>query len=384
MSRIKLVRIMLLFFYAILCSCVQQTPKNVSDTGKNIAVSHAKGFEIIQHEGYKTINVFNPWQNAKDITYSYVLYNHKNDLPKGIKPDAMVNTPVKKVVCLSLTHIAVIDLLGKTNTIKGVSGAKYISNQQVSKQVEQGKTKDVGYDQGLNYEVVVSLKPDLVIAYGVTSEAANYINKLRELNIPVVINAEYLESSPLGKAEWMKFIAAFYDKEDVAAALFDSIEQQYNALVGLTLDIENKPVVLSSLPWKDTWYVPGGNSYFAKLIEDAGGRYLWRDNDAHESIPLAIETVIGRAGEADVWINTGTAKVKNDILKTDQRLKNIRPFKMDMVFNNNAKQNNAGGNEFWETGVVQPQVLLRDLIEIFHPGLLDHDLYYYHQLKSKH
>jgi iron complex transport system substrate-binding protein len=169
----------------------------------------------------------------------------------------------------------------------------------------------------------------------------------------------------------------------LASQKFDSIEAQYNHLLEVSATVEQKPRVLSSLPWKDTWYVPGGRSYFARLIKDAGGDYIWKENKSHESIPLAIEEVIAKGSDADIWINTGTAKYKVDILGKDERLKSIQAYQNNKVYNNNARQNSAGGNAFWETGIVKPHVLLKDLIEIFHPELLNHDLYYYQNLKNK-
>ncbi len=384
MNKLHNIVLLLVFIFFVSCIQDQSAKKNRKQKkGVGIEIKYAKGFTITRFDGYKKIVVANPWQHAKDISYNYIIYEDKNVLPDNLKADAFIQVPVKRVVCLSLTHISLIDLIEETHTIVGVSGKHFVSNMHLKEQINKGIIKDVGNDQHLNYEMLISLKPDLVVAYGVTAKATNYINKLRELDIPAVINAEYLESSPLGKAEWVKFMAAFYNKEKLADKKFRMIERNYNELVAKTDNINEKPIVLSSLPWKDTWYIPGGNSYFAQLIRDAGGEYIWHKDNSNESIPLSIEEVIAKANKADIWINTGTAKTRKDIIDKDVRLKKVKAFKNGMVFNNNLRQNDAGGNAFWETGVVNPHILLKDLIEIFHPGLIDHKLYYYHQLKSK-
>ena len=163
---------------------------------------------------------------------------------------------------------------------------------------------------------------------------------------------------------------------------FSEIEKEYNKLKQKAQNINNKPVVLSSLPWKDVWYIPGGNSFQARLIEDAGGDYLWKNNESHESIPLSIETVFSEAQNADIWINTGTADSNKQILGVDQRFENFKSLKNKQIFNNNNKLSVNGGNDYWETGIVQPHIILKDMIKIFHPELLpNYNLYYYKHLK---
>ena len=255
---------------------------------------------------------------------------------------------------------------------------KLVSNKEVRKNIKNNKVIDIGYDQNMDFETILSLQPDLIFSYGITGENISYLNKLKELGIKVVMNAEYLENTPLGKAEWIKFMAEFYGKRKMGGFIFDTIENKYNNLLELTANIKSKPVVMSGLPWKDAWYVPGGNSFAANFIEHAGGRYIWHDNENNEAIPLDIEAVVNKAINAEIWINPGAAMNLDDILSVDERLKNIKALKQGEVYNNNARLTKREGNDYWESVVINPQVILQDLIKIFHPGLLPgHELVYY-------
>jgi iron complex transport system substrate-binding protein len=221
----------------------------------------------------------------------------------------------------------------------------------------------------------------MVLAYGIHAETANQYKKLEELGINVVLNGEYLETSPLGKLEWVKFLAAFYNVLAETTQKFDKVEEEYLKLSSMYTNLKTKPKVMSGMPWKGVWYVPGGSSYIARMISDAGGYYIWNSIPQRESIPLNFEKVIEHANEADIWINTGQAKTLIDILSEDERLGMIRSFKERQVYNNNARANNTGGNDFWESGLIHPQIILKDLIKIFHPQLLpDYTLVYYKKL----
>lgn len=348
------------------------------DTVKNL---YAAGFRIIKHLSNTTIEIKNPWEHANNIVIKYILSNKAGFEDKACS-NIFIKVPVHRVVCMSTTHIAFLDALGVLGTIKGISGSKLVSNHTIVNGLNRKELVDIGYEQQLNYEMLVSLKPDILFAYGVGSEVSGDIHKLRELGIPVVLVGEYLETHPLAKAEWIKFFAEFFNKQELAAKIFDTINYQYNTLKGISLKDSFKPSVIINLPWNGSWYVAGGKSYIAQLIEDAGGNYLWKSYKTRESFPIKFESVFHFSSAADIWINAGTATSKQDILSVDSRLSNLKPFKMDNVYNNNLRLNNYGGNDFWESGVMNPQIILKDLIKIFHDKLLpDYKLYYYKNLQ---
>ena len=344
--------------------------------------NYATGFKIISHNSYKEVVVYNPWQGAGNIKYKYILINEGEKYLRELDDNTqIINIPVKRVVCLSTTHIAYIDLLSETASIIGVSTPSSINNKKIKKSVEESKISNVGNDNHLNYEMIIKLKPDLVITYGVGTESVRHINKLKELGVNVVVIAEYLEETLLAKAEWLKFISFFYNKEEVAEKEFNIIKNEYNNLKKDVEILKNRPKVLAELPWKGVWYVPGGHSNIAGLINDAGGEYLWKNNKSKESIALSIESVYEKAQEADIWINIGSAENIGDILMKDERLSNLNVLKNNNIFNNNAMKNDHGGNDFWESGVVNPHIILKDLIHIFHPEIYpNYELVYYKKI----
>lgn len=372
-------RIVVIILISLLISCngIKDDEKKSKIVPKTTSLSFADGFDIEYHTDYKLITVHNPWQGAQEVDYKYLLVNKNADVP-NIKVDLIIKTPIKKIICLSTTHIAFIDVLNETNSVMGVSGKDYVNNEKIRERIDKKEVVDVGFDNSLNYELIAGLNPDLVITYGVGSQVAGYNQKLNDLGIKTIICAEYLEDHPLGKLEWIKFLAAFYNKDNEANEYFNKIESEYRQLLSLTDTISKKPYVLFGLPWKDVWYVPGGKSYLAKLVDDAGGTYIWDDNESRESNPYDIESMFVLASKANVWLNTGSVNRKSDILKLDSRFEKFKPFNESAIFNNNNQTNIYGGNDYWEKGLVEPHIVLKDMIKIFHPDLLkDHSLVYY-------
>ena len=371
----------LIFFYG--CRSRQSGKSfEYQQTSISDSIKYASGFRFNRFKNVLIIRVFNPWEGAKGIEYKYILCPRGSKVPDSLRGNPIIYTPVKRVVCLSTTHVAQLSFIGRVNTLVGVAGSNFITDTLARKMINDGKVMDVGFDQALNYEVILSLKPDMVLAYGIHAETANQYKKLEELGINVVLNGEYLETSPLGKLEWVKFLAAFYNVLAETTQKFDKVEEEYLKLSSMYTNLKTKPKVMSGMPWKGVWYVPGGSSYIARMISDAGGYYIWNSIPQRESIPLNFEKVIEHANEADIWINTGQAKTLIDILSEDERLGMIRSFKERQVYNNNARANNTGGNDFWESGLIHPQIILKDLIKIFHPQLLpDYTLVYYKKLK---
>jgi iron complex transport system substrate-binding protein len=339
----------------------------------------AKGFQIEKYDGFKIVRVFNPWQHAQGVEYKYVLTNNASSVPDSLKKFDVIITPVKRVVCLSTTHLAFIRELNQEDAICGVSAPEFIYDSLVRKRVDDERIRNVGYDQAMNIETIISLKPDFVMAYGVGSESSGQFQRLKQLGIKVVFNAEYLERTPLGKAEWINFVGAFFDLEDSAAHIFSRTAGNYTTLSAKAAAKSEKPMILSGLPWKGVWYVPGGKSYASRFIYDAGGDYLWKEDEGSESIPLSLEAVMERSNRASIWINPGSALSLPEIITMDPRMKNVKSLRESMVFNFNLRRSPGGGNDFWESGVVHPDWVLKDLIAIFHPDLIPNHTFVYYQ-----
>jgi iron complex transport system substrate-binding protein len=229
--------------------------------------------------------------------------------------------------------------------------------------------------------LLVELHPDLVMTFGIDETSKTKLNKLESLGQKVVLNSEYMENHPLGKAEWIKFVGAFYDKDSLANAIYSNIESEYQKLVELTQRIEARPSVFVGMPWNGAWYLAGGKSFQAQLFKDAGANYLWAENTETSSFVVDKEVIFEKAFDADYWINLNAFNSITEVLTVHSKFAAFKSVKNKQVFNNNLKVNKASGNDYWESGVINPHVVLADLIQIFHPNLIEHELVYYKQLE---
>jgi iron complex transport system substrate-binding protein len=369
------------FFIFVLIVLFSGCNRSENNNHRNNSNHYAHGFQIEKTGDITKITVFNPWEKAENVSIRYFLVEKDKPVPDSLAGERIIRTPVERVICLSTTHIGFLDALEETTSVTGISGSQYVSNQKVRKRMIKGEVPDVGYGQNLNYELMVNQNPELVMVYGIGSEVTSYVQKLEELGIPVVMVAEYLEESPLGKAEWIKFFGTLFQKENEAQHYFGQVENEYHRLKKLAAEASEKPKVLVGSPYKDSWWIPGGNSYLANLIADAGGDYLGKENPSNESYVISFEHALTFAHKADVWINIGNLASKDEILSTDERFKNFGVFKNGKLFNNIKQLGNHGGNDFWEGGTVNPHVVLHDLIAIFHPALAEKDMVYYQEIK---
>jgi len=357
----------------------KRSPFDKSGIVRNV---EASGFTIQQKESWLKLTVATPWQKSTDNIFEYHLLKRGGKIPDELKKQQVIFTPVTRVVCLSTTHIGFLDALGEVSSIVGLSGSNYLTNQQVRKGISENRIREVGYEQGLNYEMIIQLKPDVVFAYGIGAEINTQINKLHDLGIPVILVGEYLEQSPLAKAEWLKFFGAFFDKEAIATSKYEKIKSNYQAIKSIAGKVQERPSVLTGLPFKDTWWIAGGRSNLAVLIEDAGGKFLWSENSSKEAFPVSLEEVFLRAAKADFWINCGSVNSKNELLAFDSRYSDLPVVKNQRIYNNNLRAVSGGGNDYWESGVVHPDLVLADLVKILHPEISgDGDFYYYKKIE---
>ncbi len=374
--------VLIIIIIALSVVACRDNIENISDRRSgNGNIVHARGFDIHEFENYRVLEVYNPWQGARDVLFNYILLQQGQELPAIIPEGKVIRTPVRSVICLSTTHVALLDFIDETGVITGISGSEFIYNPELREKIDSKELPDIGYDMNLDYERILTLDPDIILAYGVGAEAGAWLDRLRSLGMNVIMVGEYLEGSPLAQTEWVKFIGHLFNKQDIVNEKFTKTESDYIELKRLASDVGNRPVVMSGLPWRENWFVPGGRSHFATLIDHAGGEYLWSGNTRRENFPVNIETVIEKGSAADFWINTGTATKKSEIESSDKRLVTLRPFHTDRVYNNNARLNRYGGNDYWESGIVNPQLILSDMIHILHPELLpDHKPVYYKKL----
>lgn len=376
--------LLLLLIILLGVSCNQGTAvKNeFSVKYENSIIQYAKRLKIENKNNYSQVTVYDPWQDAKGISQSWYLVKKGSKPPAESDPASVIFIPVKRIICMSTTHVAMISALDEENSIAGMSGTDFLFNESILEKSENGLIGEIGYEENLNKERIIGLSPDILIAYGIGSESAGYLSKLIEMGIKILFNADYLEEDPLGKAEWIKLFGALYGKEYLADSLFTDMENKYLSLKNyINENINARPEVLLGLPFRDTWYISPGNSYISCLIDDAGGNYLWRDNHSSVSMPLGIENVYLKAVNADYWLNTGNINNKKEILAIDGRLASLRCFKEGNVFNNNKRVSPKGGNDYWENGCINPHIILKDIASILHPYLFNEkgDEYFFYK-----
>lgn len=337
---------------------------------------YARRFALLTDDRGPVLRVMNPWQGAENITCDYRLVA---DTTVALQPGE-IRWPIRSAVCMSSSHVAFFDAVGAVGAVKGVSGIDFISNPAV----HAAEVRDVGYDNNLDYEAIVALRPDAVFMYGLTGENAAAA-KLEQLGVPVVYIADYLENDPLGRAEWIVPFGWLVGRMDDAVAQFMHTENEYKSLGELAaaaVGAEARPKVMLNAPYKDVWYLPGDRSYMVRLLDDAGGDYLGRGEDTDVSRPTSAEKALLLMAEADFWLNPGMARDLAQLEADNRRFADLPVVRAGRVFNNNARITPMGGSDFWESGAVRPDVVLADLIRILHPEWLpDHDLYYFRKLE---
>lgn len=348
-------------------------------TGEKVKIKYAKGFTIRYYNRYKVVNILSPFEKTTD-TIRYVLVPRGTTPPRGIANSHIIETPIRSLVGMSSMHVGLAGFLGVDDILVGLGNLKYVSSPKVIQRINEKKIVEVGQDQTLNEERLINMHPDLIMAVGSPSARLDKYHTLNEAGIPVLINSEWVETTPLGRAEWVKLLAALMDKEAVVNQKFAEVEREYNRLTALTRKVARKPSIISGMNSKDAWFVPDGDSYMTQFFRDAGGSYHWSTTKATGSLPLNFETVYPIALEADYWLNVGIGTIasKADILAKDPRYADFKAFKSGQIYSYSKRINSRGSNDFWESGAVNPQVVLADLIKILHPELMPkHELVYY-------
>lgn len=364
--------------------CVERYHPKVDYFPKKARIRHATGFSIEYRKHYKILTVLRPWPDAEQ-QFRYVLVQCGTPRPSGFDGQQLIEVPISTITVLSPTHLPHLEQLREVSSLVGISDRDLVYSARIRDQLTTGEVKAVGRGATLNIEVVLELAPELVTAVGHDQPQYNAHPLLERAGVHVVINSEYMEDSALGRAEWLKFTAAFFNKEGIAERSFGEAERRYKAYAAMTERIpeEQRPTVFGGALFRDTWHVPGGGSFVAQLIHDAGGRYLWAEDTHRASVPLSFEVVYERAANADYWL-TGRLGwlTRADMRAENKRYASFKAFRAGQVYNSNARVNGQGANDFWERGVVEPQTLLADLIKILHPNLLpEHRLRFFRWLE---
>lgn len=369
----------LIIILSVFYSCNQKNNKIVEYNEVVYQPKHASGYQIKKSNDSSNINIsiYNPWQGAKNEISDFLIINEEDYDSKDF-PKQYLLKEAKRIVCMSSTHIAMLDELDATDRIVGVSGKSYVSNPKVR---ENKEIKDVGYEGNIDYETLISIKPDIVLLYSVNS-ASGMEPKLKEFGIPYIYIGDYMEESPLGKAEWMVAIGELIGKREIGIEKFHDIENQYlNLKEKVAQGDFNRPKIMVNAPYSDSWFMPSSDSYIANMIDDAGGEYIYKKIKGNSSRPIDMEEAFKLVAESDYWINPGTANSIDELKSMVPKLSIAGLIQEGKIYNNNYRSTPGSGNDFFESGTVNPHIVLKDLIKIFHPELIDENFTYYHRLE---
>jgi iron complex transport system substrate-binding protein len=372
--------ITLTLFILIACNSVPEKEINKALSIDSLTLKYANGFSVKYYDGYKIVEVKRPYMNSKS-SFEYILVSDSDKLPSSLKDQRIINIPLESLVCTSTTHVPLLDYLNETDKLTGFTTTDYISSEKMRNRINNGSVSELGVDSDINLEKLIELNPDMVMAYSIGGDYGQF-NKIEQMGIPVVLNAEYLEEHPLGRAEWLKFMAVFFNKEQMADSVFNKIEKKYNDLKSLADTNKKAPTILSGVVYGDTWYLPGGRNYAAKLMYDAGGNYLWSSDSTTGFLELSFEAVYEKANQADLWIGVANFENLTSIIETDTRYGQFKAFKKGAVYSSNWRKGAKGGSEYLELGYLRPDLILGDLIKIIYPDKLpNHELYFHQKLE---
>lgn len=367
----------------LLSTSCKKTPKDTTPlTVMYLApqnIEYASGFTIKNQESYKEIKIITPWPDAKE-ELTYILHPKGTEKPFKSPNAIFIEVPIDRVVVTSTTDIPMLEYMNLEEKLVGFPHTDYISSEKTRALITNGAIKELGEEWSLNTEVVLELSPELVVGFSSSGDTKAY-DLIQKTGIPVVINGSWLEEHPLGRAEWIKFIAAFFGKEKLAEDIFQNIKKEYDQATTLAQNTTSSPTVLSGNMFKDVWHVPGGNSFVAKFLKDAHTTYLWEDVQKNGSLILSFESVLEKAQNAELWIGSGNSKSLDVLKEKNHRYALFDAFKNKAVYSSTLKMGSEGGLIYYELGPMRPDLILKDIIKIAHPELLiDYEPYFFEKL----
>ncbi len=346
-------------------------------------VRHAERLAIRYEPNYKVVTVSDA--NFEGASFTYVLVQCGTPDPPlegDLASATVIEVPVSSMAVMSTTILPGLDGIDRLDVLAALDSFDFVQNERVRELIDAGELVRTGtLSFELDIETLVDLGPDVILA-NLFGPAAEELGPLDAVGLVGVVDADYRETTPLGRSEWMKLAAVLLNEESAVNELFDMVEQDYQTTAALVADVETRPQVLTDgfNEFNGAWFVPGSESFAARFIVDAGGDYVFADQPGNESIPFDLEAVLAAAGDADVWLNPGFSFYeKDDLVAADPRHGSFAAFQDDAVWNYRLEE--SGASDYFELGAARPDLVLADLVSILHPDLLpDHDLVFYVQL----
>ena len=360
-------------------SCSNRTGQSALQQGDTLTLRYAENLTLVNYPGYMTATLRNPWDTLKTL-HTYILVPKSAPLPSELPAGTVVRTPLSKAVIYSSVHCGLLHELGAGTAIGGVCDLKYIKLPALHKAVEQGHVADCGEGMNPDIEQIIDLHPDAILLS--PFENSGGYGRVEKLNIPIIECADYMETSPLGRAEWMRFYGRLFGTAPQADSLFARVDSSYNRLKLRAALSSVRLSVVCELKNGSSWYVPGGRSTTGRLLADACSDYAFADDRHSGSVPLSFETVFEKAGDADVWLikyNRPHDMTYADLQADFVGYTGFKAFKERRVYGCN-----TGKAAFYEETPFHPDRLLADLIQILHPETSNSDGLRYYQKLEEH
>jgi len=332
------------------------------------SIKYAKGLELFQYKGFTIMKITKPWPEAT-TEFTYILKEKNGIVPDSLKEFPVISVPILSIVVTSTTHIPALEMLGVENTLIGFPSTNFISSSKTRKRIDAGKVREVGVNESLNTEVIIDMKPDVIVTFGINNNNST-IDNLKKSGLNVLINGDWTEQSPLGKAEWIKFFGALYNLDSKAYSIFTSIETNYNNALALANKTTISPTVLCGAMYQNQWYVPQGQSWASLFLRDAEANYLWKETKGFGSLSLPFEKVFEKGQNAEFWIAPGDFSSLKQMSESNKHYNEFASFKNKKVYSYAVNKGPKGGIIYFELASARPDLVLKDLIKIFHPELL--------------
>ena len=373
-------KLILLITVLLHSGCKQNNalPEATKSSIKN-EIQYAKGLEIYHHKGYSILKITHPWPDAK-ISFTYILQEKNGIIPDSLQQYPRISVPIQSIVVTSTTHIPALELLGVENTLIGFPNTDFISSPKTRTRIDSGQVKEVGTNETLNPEILIDMAPDVIVSFGLNNSNPT-LDNLQKSGLKVLLNGDWNEQSPLGKAEWIKFFGALYGLDAKAKTIFTSIEKGYQTTLALAQKAKYKPTVLSGSMYQDQWFVPQGESWMALFLKESQSNYLWANTTGTGSLTLPFETILEKAQTAEFWVAPGDFSSLNEMNNSNPHYAKFEAFKNKKVYSYASHKGAKGGILFFEWSSTRPDWVLKDLIAIFHPELLpNHRPYFFEKL----
>jgi len=343
-------------------------------------VKYASTFSLYEGDEFQVIEVKEPWPKAEK-SLIYVLAEEESFIPENLEFQQFIQLPIEKIVATSTTHIPSLESLEELDKLIGFPNLDYISSKKARQLIQDNKIKELGQNERLNTEVLISLNTDVVIGFAVEGSNKS-LNSVEKAGVPVLYNSDWLENEPLGKAEWIKVFGLLSEKEAEAFAIFKEIEENYLATKQIAKKATNQPKVISGAMHNDRWYLPYGDSWQGQLLEDANANYIYNYTHGSGSIALAFEKVLEKGQDADFWIGPAQYTSLKQLLESNKHYQKFNAFQEKNVFGAALVTGETGGSIYYELGPNRPDLILKDLVKILHPELIEnHELVFFKALE---